>query len=319
MRFGVNILSRGPMANREGYKAVATSAERLGFSSISANDHILVPADIDSRYPYSEEGDWGGRATGECLDVLTALTFLAGCTDRVRLLSSVMVAPHRPAIQTAKIIASADILSGGRMVVGIGAGWMQEEIETLAVAPYRERGKVTDEFIKAFRELWTADKPEFNGQYTRFSNILFEPKPVSQPHPPIWVGGESPAAIRRAIKLGDGWYPASSNPANRLDTAARVAGAMADFKSQCEKADRDPASINLAHVVLWPVNWTEEDAHSGGRRTFTGTSGQMLEDAATLKASGITDINVSFPAPTLAETLDRMARFQSEVMAKLPA
>ncbi|MGE3918699.1 MAG: TIGR03619 family F420-dependent LLM class oxidoreductase, partial [Hyphomicrobiaceae bacterium] len=181
MRFGVNILSRGPMANRAGYKAVAAAAERLGFDFVSANDHVVVPADIDSRYPYSEEGDWAGRNTGECLDVLSTLTFLAGCTERVRLLSSVMVVPHRPAILTAKIIATADVLSEGRMIVGVGAGWMKEEIEALGAPPYAERGKVTDEYIAAFRELWTKPRPQMKGRYVDFSNILFEPKPVSKP------------------------------------------------------------------------------------------------------------------------------------------
>ncbi len=317
MRFGVNILSRGPMANRAGYKAVAGAAERLGFDFVSANDHVVVPADIDSRYPYSEEGDWAGRNTGECLDVLTTLTFLAGCTDRVRLLSSVMVVPHRPAILTAKIIATADVLSEGRMIIGCGAGWMQEEIEALGTAPYAERGKVTDEYIAAFRELWTKERPEFAGKYVSFGNILFEPKPTKKPHPPIWVGGESAPAMRRAIKLGDAWYPASSNPANRLDTATRVAGAMEAFKGLCETAGRDPTSIGLAHVVLWPVNWTAEAAHSGGRRTFTGSSAEMLEDAQALAAAGVGDVNVSFPAPTVAETLERMERFGQEVMGKV--
>ncbi|MEZ5816985.1 MAG: LLM class F420-dependent oxidoreductase [Hyphomicrobiaceae bacterium] len=314
MRFGVNILSRGPMANRAGYKAVAAAAERLGFDFVSANDHVVVPADIDSRYPYSEGGDWAGRNTGECLDVLSTLTFLAGCTERVRLLSSVMVVPHRPAILAAKMIATADTLSEGRMIVGVGAGWMKEEIEALGAPPYAERGRVTDEYIAAFRELWTNPRPEMSGKYVNFSNILFEPKPYAKPHPPIWVGGESEPAMRRAIRLGDGWYPASANPANRLDTADRVVGAMAKFNAICEQAGRDPKSISLAHVVLWPVNWSAEDAHSGGRRTFTGTTDQMLEDAAALKAAGVGDVNVSFPAPTVQETLDKMERFAKEVM-----
>ncbi len=317
MRFGVNILSRGPMANRAGYKAVAGAAERLGFDFVSANDHVVVPADIDSRYPYSEEGDWAGRASGQCLEVLSTLAFLAGCTERVRLLSSVMVVPHRPAILAAKMIATTDILSEGRLIVGCGAGWMQEEIEALGVAPYAERGRVTDEYIAAFRELWTKERPAFSGAHVKFSNILFEPKPTAKPYPPIWVGGESEPAMRRAIRLGDGWYPASSNPANRLDTGARVAGAMAAFKIACEKAGRDPASIDLAHVVLWPVNWTAEAAHSGGRRSFTGSSAEMLEDAAAMKAAGVGHLNVSFPAPTVAETLERMQRFAAEVMGKV--
>lgn len=317
MRFGVNILSRGPMANRAGYKAVATAAERLGFGFVSANDHVLVPADIESRYPYTEEGDWAGRQTGQCLDVLSTLTFLAGCTERVELLSSVMVVPHRPAILAAKMIATADVLSEGRMIVGVGAGWMKEEIEALGAPPYEERGKVTDEYIAAFRELWTKPRPAMKGKYVDFGNILFEPKPARKPHPPIWVGGESKPAIQRAIKLGDGWYPASSNPQNRLDTAPRVAAAMRDFKDQCEKAGRDPKSVTLAHVVLWPVSWTAENAISGGRRTFTGSTSEMLEDAGALKAAGVASVNVSFPAPTVTETLERMERFAKEVMGRV--
>jgi probable F420-dependent oxidoreductase len=317
MRFGVNILSRGPMANRAGYKAVAAAAERLGFDFVSANDHVVVPADIDSRYPYSEEGDWAGRATGQCLEVLSTLAFLAGCTERVRLLSSVMVVPHRPAILAAKMIATADVLSEGRLIVGCGAGWMQEEIEALGAPPYAERGKVTDEYIAAFRELWTKPRPAFKGRYVEFGNILFEPKPVTKPAPPVWIGGESEPAMRRAIRLGDAWYPASSNPANRLDTAMRVAGAMNGFQVMCEEAGRDPGEINLAHVVLWPVSWTAEDATSGGRRTFTGSSAQMIDDAELLKSADVVDVNVSFAAPTVAETIARMERFAAEVMAKV--
>jgi probable F420-dependent oxidoreductase len=249
------------MANRAGYKAVATTAERLGFDFVSANDHVVVPADIDSRYPYSEEGDWAGRNIGECLDVLTTLTFLAGCTDRVRLLSSVMVVPHRPAILAAKIIATADILSEGRMVIGVGAGWMKEEIEALG-APFEARGKVTDEYIAAFRELWTKARPEMTGEHVAFSNLIFEPKPVAKPHPPIWVGGESPAAMRRAIRLGDAWYPALAHISLNWAMAAATRGAVS----------RRFAGLAEAGYQASPTS-TSRSPPRRCRRRWTGWSG----------------------------------------------
>ncbi len=319
MRFGVNILSRGPMASQDGWLTVAAAAERLGYDFVSVNDHIVVPADISSRYPYSEGGDWGGATAGLCLEQLSALSFLAGCTRRVRLLTSVMVVPHRQPILAAKMLATADILSGGRVIVGCGAGWMKEEFEAVGAPDFADRGRVTDEYIEAFKELWTNDKPAYKGKYVAFDNILFRPKPIQKPHPPIWIGGESPAAMRRAIKLGDGWYPASSNPANRLDTAPRVAKAIEDFKGMAAKAGRDPKSIALAHVVLWPVNWEAETAHSGGRRTLTGTSAEMLADVEVMSKAGIGDICVSFHGASVAEMVTRIERFAAEIVAKTRA
>lgn len=316
MRFGVNILSRGPMATRDGYIAVAEAAERLGFDFVSVNDHVVVPGDIASRYPYSEAGDWAGAAVGECLEQLATLSFLAGCTKRVRLLTSVMVVPHRQPILAAKMLATADILSGGRVIVGCGAGWMKEEIEALGAPPYEERGRVTDEYIAAFKELWTKDNPKFSGKHVNFDNLLFRPKPVQQPHPPVWIGGESEAAMRRAIRLGDGWYPASSNPANRLDTPERVAAAVGVFKDMAQRMGRDPATIHLAHVVLWPVNTTAEPAQSGGRRTLTGSVADHKADVAALEAAGIKDLCLSFPAPSIPGVIERMQAFAESMIRK---
>lgn len=316
MRFGVNILSRGPTANQEGYLTVAAAAERLGYDFVSVNDHIVVPADVASRYPYTEGGEWAGTQTGQCLEQLATLSFLAGCTKRVRLLTSVMVVPHRHPVLAAKMLATADILSGGRVIVGCGAGWMKEEFEAVGAPDFKERGRVTDEYIEAFKELWTQDRPKYQGRHVAFDNILFRPKPIQQPHPPVWIGGESDAAMKRAIRLGEGWYPASSNPANRLDSAERVAKAVDGFKAMAKSAGRDPKSIAVAHVVLWPVNWTAENAISGGRRTLTGTTGDMLADIDVLTKAGVSDVCVSFHATALPEMVQKMERFAAEILSK---
>jgi probable F420-dependent oxidoreductase len=316
MQFGVNILSRGPMGSRDGYITVATAAERLGFGFVSVNDHVVVPGDIASRYPYSEEGDWAGASAGQCLEQLSALNFLAGCTQRVGLLTSVMVVPHRAAILAAKMIATADVLSNGRVILGCGAGWMKEEIELLG-SNYPERGRVTDEYIAAFRELWSKPRPTYKGKHVAFENVLFEPKPVQKPGVPIWIGGESKAAIERAVRLGDGWYPGSSNPANRLDTTERVVAAMNGFKSKVASAGRDPAKITLAHVVLWPVAFEAEKAISGGRRSFTGTTAELIADAKALAGAGVSHVNLSFHATDVPGIVARMEKFAGEVMGKV--
>lgn len=315
MQFGVNILSRGPMATREGAVAVAQAAERLGFGFISVNDHVVVPGDIASRYPYSEEGNWAAASHGQCLEQLAMLSFLAGCTQKLKLLTSVMVVPHRNPILAAKMIATADVLSGGRVILGCGAGWMKEEIEALG-GNYAGRGRMTDEYIAAFRELWSKPRPSFKGEFVSFENVLFEPKPVQKPGVPVWIGGESKAAIERAVHSGDGWYPGSSNPANRLDTADRVAAAIANFKTKLGSAGRDPAKVTLAHVVLWPVAFEAQGAISGGRRTFTGTTADMIGDARTLAASGISHVNLSFHAGDIPGIVAGMERFAGEVLAK---
>jgi alkanesulfonate monooxygenase SsuD/methylene tetrahydromethanopterin reductase-like flavin-dependent oxidoreductase (luciferase family) len=147
IQIGLHTLMRGPMASREGTMTVARTAERLGFAHIGINDHVVVPSDIASRYPYTQHGEWPGRTFGECLEMLTTMAFVAGCTDRIRILSSVMILPYRPAVLTAKMLATADLLSEGRIILGCGVGWMPEEFEALAAPDFKARGAVTDEWI----------------------------------------------------------------------------------------------------------------------------------------------------------------------------
>ena len=219
--FGLSTLSRGVLVSREAYLSVAQAAERAGFGFLSVNDHIIVPGTLGSAYPYTQGGAWAAAEHGHCFDQLATLAFLAGCTSRLRLLTSVMVVPHRPAISTAKMLATIDVLSGGRLILGVGAGWMKEEFGLLG-APFEERGAATDEYLEAFKALWTQERPSYSGKHVRFADVIFEPKPMQKPHPPIWVGGESPAALRRTVKLGDVWYPGNNSQTKPLDTPARL-------------------------------------------------------------------------------------------------
>ena len=314
MDFGVATSSRGALGNRGGYIAVGEAAERLGFGFISVNDHVIVPRDIASRYPYSESGEWAAAAAGECLEELSTLSFLAGRTERIRLLTSVMVVPHRHPVLAAKMLATIDILSGGRLIVGCGVGWLEKEFEALGAPPFAERGRATDEFLDAFKVLWTDAAPKLRGRHVNFDNIIFAPKPVAKPHPPIWIGGESPQALQRAVRVGNGWYPASNNPRYRLDSAERLAKGVSELTRVAHGAGRDPGSIDVGFIVLWPVDWIAQKTADGARRLFTGRPEDMAADVHALEQAGAHHLCLTFQTASLPESLERMQRFAEEVM-----
>jgi probable F420-dependent oxidoreductase len=314
MDFGVATVSRGECSSREGYTAVAEAAEGLGFGFISVNDHVVVPHGIASRYPYSESGEWAARTAGDCLEQITTLGFLAARTERLKLLTSVMVVPHRQPVLAAKMLATVDVLSKGRLIVGCGAGWMQEEFEALGAPPFAERGRATDEYLDAFKALWTQDTPELKGKHVSFGDMIFAPKPVSKPHPPIWIGGESPAGLKRAVRVGDGWYPACNNPQFRLDTPERLGAGIAELHKLAQAAGRDPKSIDIGYLVLWPVDWSAQKTVDGTRRVFTGSAADMAADAAALAKVGVKHVALTFQTATVAETLARMQNFAQEVI-----
>ena len=229
MKYGFTMPGRGPIATPENLGVIARRAEELGYYCIMASDHIVVPRQISSTYPYTEGGEFPGSVSGESMEQLTVLAYLAGQTKTIRLATSVMIVPHRNPLVAAKALATLDVLSQGRVIVGIGVGWMREEFEALGLPPFQERGAVVDEYILAFKELWTSDNPTFDGEYCRFSDITFLPKPVQKPHPPIWVGGESRRAMRRAARLGNGWYPIGSNPQFPMGVPEQLAAGMRRF------------------------------------------------------------------------------------------
>jgi len=189
MNVGLTIPVRGPLATADSAKALAERAEALGFAHLAVTDHIIVPKTIDSRYPYNQSGEFPGLAAGgDCFDQFTLLAYLAAISTKPRLVTSVTVIPHRGAVHTAKILATIDVLSGGRTTLGVGAGWMKEEFDALGVPDFEQRGKVTDEYLEAFKILWSEDDPHFDGKHVQFGNIHFSPKPVQEPHLPIWIG-----------------------------------------------------------------------------------------------------------------------------------
>ena len=224
-----------------------------------------------------------------------------------------MIAPYRNPIITAKMLASLDVLSNGRVIVGLGVGWMKEEFDNLKAPPYEERGKVTDEYIRAFRELWTSDSPSFNGKYCRFSNIVFLPKPVQKPAIPIWIGGHSKQAIRRAGQLGDGWHPIGGVPTIPLEPED-IKKDKAMLAEYAQKAGRDPKTI---HVALKGSLFDKEKKIEGRRRRFMGGAEEIASDIRAYRDAGVDTMIFDVRRPSNDETLERMEWMAQEVFSKV--
>jgi probable F420-dependent oxidoreductase len=291
---------------------LAAEGEAIGYDYAAISDHIVEPTDIHARYPYTESGEFPASSRGERHEQLTVIAYLAAKTSRLKFLTSVMVAPHRPAVLTAKMLATIDVMSGGRLIVGVGAGWLEEEFAAIGAPPFAERGAATDEYLMAFRELWTKDKPRFDGRFVKFADILFAPKPVQKPCPALWVGGESGPAMRRAARLGDGWYPIGVNPRHRLDTMARYRAAVERLRKLVRDAGRDPASVALAFRVHRHGPTASAKADNGERLMFSGGNAEIIDDLGAMRELGVRAIDFNFADLTV----DAMRQFHEEVVAK---
>ncbi len=322
MSFGFMLPSRGPLTRPENLSVIAERAEELGYGFIMFPDHIVMPRNVSSQYPYSQSGVFPGTDNSETMEQLTTLAFLAGQTSSIRLVTSVMVVPHRSPVVTAKALSTLDVLSRGRVTVGVGTGWLEEEFQALETQPFAERGDVTDEYIQVFKELWTSDSPEFDGKYCRFSNIDFLPKPVQKPHPPIWVGGEGRRAIRRAARFGDGWQPLGNNNQFPTATAEDLAVGLKRLDVELERAGRAAGSLEVTSRMLGYDLQKDGGISGTGRSIFAGTADEIASDIRHFQDLGVANLVPSFHGVAgLADSLDAMLHdmedFANDVVPKI--
>ncbi len=314
MDFGITFGPRGATGTPEGLAARALQADRLGFAYVGIPDHVVFPRETNSTYPYSADGAHPSKRSGYCLDQMTVLSYIAAITKNVRLLSSVMVVAHRPAILAAKMLTSIDVLSHGRLTVGAGVGWLAEEINALGAMPYDGRGAATDAFLSTFRALWADDTPAGRTAIADLEKLVFEPKPVQRPGPPIWIGGEGQVARRRAGRIGDGWYPTVRNPRERIDRPDVFATALAEVHAHARAAGRDPTKIDVAiYANSLGFNAPRQDPE-GRRLCFTGSADDIIEDVHTFARLGVRHILVGFESTDLQQSLDQVEQFTEAVM-----
>ena len=294
MDFGVWIPNCRHLAVPDIIRGTAVRAEQLGYDSVWVSDHVVVP-------------HAGVERIGEAIfDPLVTLAVAAGATRRVRLGTTVLIVPYRNAIVTAKMVSSLDALSGGRVVLGIGAGWMAEESAMLGV-PFAERGAMTDEYLEAMQELWTSPAPAFAGKYTRFSGLAFAPKPLQKPHPPIWVGGHSRAALRRAAQFGAAWHPINRPP-------AELRAGRAELARLCQARGRavPPALAPRSDVCVLRPGQAARPSVSGGH-VLAGDPSVLVAQITELADCGVEHLVLEFLAADGRELDEQMTTFAERV------
>jgi len=302
MHFGVGLPHFRRLASTEAIVTVAQQAEALGFDSVWVSDHIVVPRSAIPRF-------------GEVFfEPFTTLAYVAGKTRRIRLGTSVIILPYRHPLFMGKALATLDVLSGGRLIVGAAVGWLAEEFEALGI-PFTERGARSDEALKVMRALWTEAEPKFEGKFFRFAGIRAEPKPLQKPHPPIWIGGNSPAAFRRAAEFADAWHP-SHRPVEEIAAGAR------QFKALAKARGRDPKSLEI--VARAPLRVITNGDVPEPRPLLVGTPEQIVNDIGKYKEAGVTGFmfDTYYGNPTVNDqdlkgVLSTLEAFANEVRPRL--
>ena len=309
MRIGVSLPNVGLDHGKDMLLPVAEAAERLGFDSVWVAHHVTLPYERASEYPYQRSGTEIAMSPGmQWLDPLVTLSLCAAVTDRVRLGTSVLVLPYRNPLNLAAEAAALDVLTEGRFVLGVGCGWMQEEFSALGIDP-AERGPRTDEHIEALRALWTQDPATFQGRFSNFDGIVLATTTRSEGGPPIWVGGNTDPALRRALRLGDGWHGFEVFPDEIPDIRASL-------ERLGEEVGRDPSELELSVARGLIPPGREGESFIPDRRMLGGSADEIVEELGRYAEAGVSLvlIQLSLLAPLVPEALEWVA---AEVLPRL--
>jgi probable F420-dependent oxidoreductase len=290
---GCHLPVYGPAATREGLLLAARRIEALGYDSLWVSDHVVIPYEIRSRYPYNATGDFPLAPTTDFLEPLTALTMAAAVTSRVKLGTTVLVLPHRHPVLTAKMLATLDHLAPGRVVLGAGVGWMKEEIELFGV-PFARRGAWSDEAIRVMRACWTQDRVSFKGEFFSFEGLGCRPRPSSGTIP-IWIGGHTERALQRVATLGDGWHAA-------FPTAEALGRGIDQLRAACRKAGRDLATLTISARLGLSAKRPPAD---------------LLTELRALRDLGVSHVILETRMRDVADLTATYEKFATEVRARL--
>ncbi len=286
MNFGITLPNFGKYADKDEILKIAASAEELGFESLWVSDHVVIP---DSHEGFGDV----------FYDPFITLTYVAANTRNISLGTSVIILPYRNPVVLAKMISTLDVLSEGRVILGVGAGWLQKEFEALGV-PFRERGEMANEYIKVLKVLWTEDNPSFRGKYIQFSGIKFLPKSFKTLNTPIWIGGGSDKAIERAVSLGDGWHPVGLTPKELKEKLVYADKLLKEH-------NKDNFQISLRRNL----EITDKDISPGD--TLRGPIEKIISGIKEYKALGVNHLILHFLSGTSEGVLNAMRIFSKEI------
>ncbi len=293
MKLGICVPHYGRPIEIERMLAVVQRAEEGGLDSVWVTDHVIVPQDVDVIY------------REDMLDPLAVLPWLAAATSRVSLGTSVVILPYRTPIPVAKLLASVDVLSGGRLIVGVAIGWMEGEFAALGV-PFKERVSRSEEAIALMKQLWTEEMPDVKTARHRFSGLQVSPMPLRKPRPPIWVGGMSEPALRRAARLGDGWHATGATP----ETFRQAKQSLMRFWKEEGREGQPALSLRIALFIDGVHEWAVDQKLLRGRHPIKGTIKQVAGQLAEYQRLGVDHValEVSYSTyPAIMETIDIVA------------
>jgi probable F420-dependent oxidoreductase len=309
MRVGVTVPNiHETLAERTTIEAVGRMADELGLDSVWCNDRLAMPGAHDGGGAEPAYAAAYGQDRGQHIyEPLIVLAYLAAVTHRVVLGTSVYVLPFRHPLLAARQAVSLDRLSDGRLVLGVGVGWLESEFAALGV-PYRERGRRTDEAIAVLKALCGPERADFHGRHHSVAGVEFLPKPVQRPHPPLWIGGRSEAAMRRAARAGDAWHPSHL-------TVDELRRRIPELHAECERAGRSADDVTVTtrrKLVLCP---SPNDADA--ERVLQGDRGAIAATVAELEEVGVAHLIVEVPGSTEGELLENLDWFGREVLPEI--
>jgi len=307
MDFGCHLPMFGPIATRGNLLAFARRMEALGYDSLWASDHVALPHTIRSRYPYSDTGRFPLPVDANFLEPLTTLALVAGVTERVRLGTTILVLPHRHPVLAAKMLATLDHLSAGRLILGAGVGWMREEIELLG-APFDGRGAWSDEAIRIMRACWASERASHHGRFFSFDEISVAPLPVRRAIP-VWIGGHTPGALKRVVALGDGWHAAFAS----VEALER---GIALLREECARQGRPFEELTLSLRAGLSIRPTPAGPD---RKPLLGSADQIVSDLRRYRDLGVGTVLFETRLRDLEDTVGIYEAFARDIRPRISA
>lgn len=307
--FGLDVGTYGALADPPTILGLAKLAEDAGFASVWLADHVAFPVSFKSKYPYSASGDFPTRLAEPLMETVATMAVLVGATRRVRIGSAALIMPYRNPVLLARMLVTLDQFSGGRIVLGAGVGWLEEEFEVLDAHDFKRRGRVTDEYIDIFKAISAGGEVSYRGETYSFAPIFSSPGAVQRPHPPILIGGLSDAALRRVVRRGNGWLAVTAGP-EQLEERLGLLRRLAD------EAGRPMQELSLVYKLFLGIGAPKLSPY-GVREPGTGSMAEITDDVKRLFDLGFTTIIVRNRGTTSAELETQLDRFVGDIVPKV--
>lgn len=306
--FGLDVGTYGALADPRTILRLARLAEDAGFASIWLADHVAFPVSFKSKYPYSASGDFPTRLAEPLMETVATMAVLVGATKRVRIGSAALIMPYRNPVLLARMLVTLDQFSGGRIVLGAGVGWLEEEFNVLDTHDFKRRGRVTDEYLEIFKAISAGGEVSYRGETYAFDPIFSSPGSVQRPHPPILIGGLSDAALRRVVRHGNGWLAVTAGP-------EQLQKSLVTLKELASAAGRRFDDISLVYKLFLNIGEAKRSRYDA-REPGTGSVAEIIDDVKRLFDLGFTTVIVRNRGTSAAELSSQIDRFVTDIVPK---